>query len=196
MKKFLGIVWLLLSSCMFSLIADAQSTGSLRKDWQIAQALVGMSDAQAIKVDGLKASYAYNFVTKDVTKTHAGSSSYNLVLGAQDGKLMSMFTLSYNGVAQEPAFATSGQVLGHLARHCLGVPEDVLKSLGADYGQLVNASINARGAPQKLSKTFGSVVVIWQNVQFAETNFKFVLYIANTAKPGTTGKRTTCSAKI
>jgi hypothetical protein len=40
------------------------------------------------------------------------------------------------------------------------------------------------------------VIVIWQNLQFTETKYKYVLYIANTAKPGTTGKKTTCSAKV
>jgi hypothetical protein len=61
---------------------------------------------------------------------------------------------------------------------------------------LIQTEPNARGAPQSSNKTVGSVVVIWQNVQFTETNFKYVLYIANTAKPGTTGKKTTCSAKV
>jgi hypothetical protein len=40
------------------------------------------------------------------------------------------------------------------------------------------------------------VIVIWPNLQFTETKYKFVLYIANTAKPSTTGKKTTCSAKV
>lgn len=193
MKRLFVILLLFLSS--LSGLAGS-TTGSFRKDLQLAEGLVSMTDARAIKIDGLKASYAYSFAIKDMTKTHPGSSSYNLVLGAQDGKRMSMFTLSYNGPTQEPVFATTGQVLGHLARHCLGVPEDVLKRLGGDYGKLIDASNNARGAPQFSNKTVGSVIVIWQNLQFTETNFKYVLYIANTAKPGTTGKKTTCSAKV
>lgn len=40
------------------------------------------------------------------------------------------------------------------------------------------------------------MIVTWKNLQFTETKLKFVLYIANTAKPGTTGKKTTCSAKV
>lgn len=177
-------------------VLAGSTTGSIRKDWQIAEALVNMTEARPIQIDGLKASYAYSFTTKDATKTHPGSSSFNLVLGAQDGKLLSMFTLSYNGVAQEPAFATSGQIMGHLGRHCLGLSEEVLKTVGADFGALVNASINAKGAGQGLSKSLGSVVVIWQNVQFTEKNFKFVLYVSNTAKPGTTGQKTTCLARV
>jgi hypothetical protein len=160
---------------------------------QLAAGLVSMTDARAIKIDGLKASYAYSFAMTDMSNTHPGSSSYNLVQGAQDGKLMSMFTLSYDGATQEPVFDTTGQVLGHLARHCLGVPEDVIKSIGGDYGKLIDASINTRGAAQASNKAYGPVIVIWQNLQFTETKYKYVLYIA---KPGTTGKKTTCLAKV
>jgi hypothetical protein len=109
---------------------------------------------------------------------------------------MSMFTLSYDGVTREPVFATTGQVMGHLARHCLGVSEDVLKTIGSDYGKLIDASINTRGAAQSSNKAYGSVIVIWPNLPFTETKYKYVLYIGNTAKPGTTGKKTTCSAKV
>ena len=193
MKKLVLTIGVLVSS--LGALASS-TTGSWRQDLQLTGAMVNMSDARAIKIDGLKASYAYSFAMKDMTKTHPGSSSYNLVLGAQDGKLMSMFTLSYNGVAQEPAFATSGQIMGHLGRHCLGLSEEALKTVGTDFGALVNASINAKGAAQGVSKSLGSVVVIWQNVQFTEKNFRFVLYVSNTAKPGTTGRKTTCLAKV
>jgi hypothetical protein len=145
MKKLTSVATIVLFCCVA--FAQSGTTGSFRKDLQLAEGLVSMTNARAIKIDGLKASYAYSFAMTDLSKTHPGSSSYNLVLGAQDGKLMSMFTLSYDGATREPVFATTGQVLGHLARHCLGVPEDVLKSIGGDYGKLIDASINTRTKP-------------------------------------------------
>jgi hypothetical protein len=191
MKLFVGITTMVLLCCVT--FAQTSTTGSFRKDLQLAEGLVSMTDARAIKIDGLKASYAYSFAITDMSKTHPGSSSYNLVLGAQDGKLMSMFTLSCDGVTREPVFATTGQVLGHLVRHRLGVPDDVIKSIAGDYGKLIDASINTRGATQSSNKAYGSVIVIWQNLQFTETKYKYVLYIANTTKPGT---KTTCSARV
>jgi hypothetical protein len=150
MKRLFFVLLLFLSS--LSVLAQITTTGSLRKDLQLAECLVSMTDARAIKIDGLKASYAYSFAMTDMSKTHPGSSSYNLVLGAQDGKLMRMFTLSYDGATREPVFATTGQVLGHLAQHCLGVPEDVIKSIAGDYGKLIDASINSRGARNPRTK--------------------------------------------
>ena len=133
MNRLFFVPLLFLSS--LSVLAQSGTTGSFRKYLELAEGLVSMTDARAINLDGLKASYVYSFAIKVMTKTHPGSSSYNLVLGAQDGKLMSMFTLSYNGPTREPMFATTGQVLGHLARHFLGVPEDVPKSLSGDCGK-------------------------------------------------------------
>jgi hypothetical protein len=78
MKKLASIATVVLFCCVA--FAQSGTTGSLRKDLQLAEGLVSMTDARAIKIDGLKASYAY---MTDLSKTHPGSSSYNLVLGGR-----------------------------------------------------------------------------------------------------------------
>ena len=188
---------LALGTLLLGSLSFAQSTtGSFRQDLQVTKTLVGMSAARAVQIDGLKASYAYSFTMTDMNRKFPGQSSYNLVLGAADGRLMNMFTLTYKGPAAEPGFSTFGQVIGHLGRHCLGIPEDVLRTIGADFAKEIEASANQGGVVRSVSKQYGSVVLVGQNIQITTSSFSFVFYLSNTAKVGAGNWKTTCLAKI
>jgi hypothetical protein len=61
---------------------------------------------------------------------------------------------------------------------------------------LFEQSVNAGGKSQAISKSYGSIVLVGQNISLTQTNFKYVFYLANTAAPGTTGRKTTCAVKV
>lgn len=175
----------------------AQSTtGSFRHDLEITKTLVAMSAPRQIQIDGLKSSFAYTFTMTDMNRKFSGQSTYNLVLGSADGTRMSMFTLSYKGPAAEPGFSTFGQVVGHLGRHCLGLPETTLRAVATDFSREIEASSNQKSAVRSVSKRYGSIILIGQNIQLSNSGFSFVFYLSNTAQPGTGSWKTTCLAKI
>lgn len=177
-------------------LALVQSTsGSLRKDLQTIGVLVNMSAPRPVQIDGLKASYAYTFTMTDANRKFPGQSTYSLVLGAADGARMSMFTLVYSGSHAEPAPSTFGQLVGHLARHCLGVSEEVIRAVANEFAQAMQASAQQGGKPQSLSKTYGPVVLVGRNLEFGPKLLKYTFYLTNTAPAGSTGRKTTCAVK-
>jgi hypothetical protein len=177
-------------SATASVLAQSLMVRSVRTHLHSVGALVSMSAAKAINLNGFKAGYQYLISTRNLLNRDQVS-SYSLLLGSRTGTHIDAFSLSYTGTPQTFSADGFGQLYGFLARKCLGASSDVVSGTAQELARLSRLSFDT-GKVQSINRVFGSFSMSLNNMRVTQSGMSFLVVLSTVNRPGMNGWKEVC----
>lgn len=174
-------------------LALAQNPGphSMRTELTNLKALVSMTAAKPLSINGFKESYSYWLTLRD--KEGKGNTSFSLILSSRTGAVSNLISLAYTGPPSDAAVNNLMTLLQYLNAICLGNRN--LATINAMWQTLGKTFDNSSPSkPASASQVYGSLHFSASNVVYTPQQMRFVLTLSNQAQIGHNGWASYCTA--
>ena len=175
-----------------NVLAQSLMVRSVRTHLQSVGALVSMSAAKTVSLNGFKAGFQYVISTRNLLNRDQVS-SYSMLLGSRSGTHVDAFSLSYAGTPQTFSADGFGQLYGFLARKCLGALSEVVSGTAQELARLSRLSFDT-GKVQSVNRVFGSFSMSLSNMRVTQSSMSFLVVLSTANRPGMNGWKEVCGA--